>query len=135
MAITINSLLLLSSAPLVAATVTTVHTDFPLRVNDGLSIDTAGNIYASNVGDTLNNEFTEFSGTGLIKIASDGTASILSAEMAGPLGNTVDSNGNVYVANINDQTIKKVSADGQTTVFAQLDVYPSGVVIDNDDTL
>jgi len=133
--ITIKSLLLLSCSQLHAATVTTAHTDFPLRVNDGLSIDKQGNIYASNVGDTLNNEFTEFSGTGLIKIATDGSSSILSNQMAGPLGNAVDSMGNVFVSNINDKTIKKVSPDGTTADFAQLDVYPSGIVVDSDDNL
>jgi len=133
--ISIKSLLLLSCGQLSATTVTTAHTDFPLRVNDGLSIDSLGNIYASNVGDTLNNDFTEFSGTGLIKIAADGSISLLSDQMAGPLGNAVDSLGNVYVSNINDKTIKKVSPDGITTVFAQLDVYPSGIVIDNENNL
>lgn len=133
--ITIKSLLLLSCSQLHAATVTTAHTDFPLRVNDGLSIDNQGNIYASNVGDTLNNEFTEFSGTGLIKIATDGTSAVLSNQMAGPLGNAVDSMGNVFVSNINDKTIKKITPDGTTTNFAQLDVYPSGIVVDSDNNL
>jgi len=133
---TMKSLLVLSCGQAAAATtVNTLHTDFPLRVNDGLSIDAKGNIYASNVGDTLNNEFTEFSGTGLIKIAANGISSVLSDEMQGPLGNAVDSMGNVYVSNINDQTIKKVTPDGITSVFAQLDVYPSGIVVDSDNTL
>ncbi|NQZ82119.1 MAG: hypothetical protein HRT52_13990 [Colwellia sp.] len=133
--LTMKSLLILSCGQAAATTVNTAYTDFPLRVNDGLSIDTKGNIYASNVGDTLNPQYTEFSGTGLIKIAANGNISVLSEEMQGPLGNAVDRMGNIYVANINDQTIKKVSPDGITTTFAQLDVYPAGVAIDNDNNL
>jgi len=133
--LSMKSLLILSCTQVSATTVNTVFTDFPLRVNDGLSIDAKGNIYASNVGDTLNPQYTEFSGTGLIKITSNGKISVLSDEMQGPLGNAVDSMGNVYVANINDQTIKKVTPDSITTTFAQLDVYPAGVAIDSENNL
>ena len=133
--LTAQSLILLYCGQTSAATVSTAYSDFTKRVNDGLSIDSQGNIYASNVGSPLNPEYTEFSGTALIKIKPDGSSSILSDELAGPLGNVVDKLGNVYVSNVNDKTIKKVTPNGVTTTFAQLDVHPSGITIDKDNNL
>jgi len=133
--LTQTSLALMLCTQVSATTVTTAFSDFPFRVNDGLSIDAQGNIYASNLGDGLNNDFTEFSGTSVTKIAPDGTMSILSEHMQGPLGNAVDAMGNVYVANINDKTIRKVSPEGVTSFFAQLDVYPAGIAIDSNNNL
>jgi sugar lactone lactonase YvrE len=132
--LTQTSIALMLCTQVSAATVSTAFSDFPFRVDDGLSIDVQGNIYASNLG-AGNSDFTEFSGTSVTKIAPDGTMSILSEHMQGPLGNAVDSMGNVYVANINDQTIRKVSPDGVTSFFAQLEVYPAGIAIDSDNNL
>jgi|GEM_PF-2816014 len=133
--LTQTSLALMLCSQVSATTVTTAFSDFPFRVNDGLSIDAQGNIYASNLGNGLNNDFTEFSGTNVTKIAPDGTMSILSQHMQGPLGNAVDAMGNVFVANINDKTIRKVSPDGVTSFFAQLEVYPAGIAIDSNNNL
>jgi sugar lactone lactonase YvrE len=106
------------------------------------------------VADTLNNTLRMVSASGVVSTlaGSQGTAGSLdgtgtAARFQGPQGLAVDSGGNVYVADTNNHTIRKVvpSTSAVTTVaglagnagcadgmgsLAQFN-YPSGVAVDN----
>lgn len=87
----------------------------------GLAIDGSGNLW---VGDTMNNSVR--------KIAADGTVTTVAgtsgighadglrnaAQFFMPRGVAVDGNGNVYVVDQYNQTIRKITADGTVSTLA-----------------
>jgi len=83
----------------------------------GVAVDAQGNIYIS---DQLNNRIREVTTDGLIRtIAGTGKAAYggdngpaLKANFAHPMGVAVDANGNVYVADRENNRIRKISVDG-----------------------
>jgi arabinan endo-1,5-alpha-L-arabinosidase len=116
----------------------------------GIAADTAGNVY---VADTLTHTIRKVSSTGTISTiagtagtsgSADGVGS--AARFHGPQGLALDGAGNLYVADTNNDTIRKVVlASGQvTTVAGQAGTsgstdgtggqarffFPSGVAID-----
>ena len=60
-------------------------------------------------------EVTTYAGTG-VRVSRDGTASTASFEL--PDGLVIDSDGNVFVADMDGNRIRKISADLQVTTFA-----------------
>jgi alpha-tubulin suppressor-like RCC1 family protein/sugar lactone lactonase YvrE len=114
----------------------------------GVAVDSEGDVY---VADTLNNTLRMVTPSGLVSTlaglpgtagSADGTGS--AALFRGPQGLAIDSGGNLYVADTNNHTIRKVvpSTGVVTTVaglpgtsgsidgFLALFDYPSGVAID-----
>ncbi len=99
------------------------------RFNDpeGVAVDTAGNLY---VADTYNNTLRKMTlvGTNWIVTtlagvagntgAADGAGS--AASFNGPLGLTVDSSGNLYVADTGNNTIRKATQVGTNWVVTTL---------------
>ena len=88
----------------------------------GIGVDPAGNIY---VADTDNSTIRKITGGGLVTTlagsagllgSADGSGS--SARFANPNGVTVDSAGNVYVADSGNSTLRKVTAGGLVTTLA-----------------
>jgi uncharacterized protein (TIGR03437 family) len=84
----------------------------------GVAVDAAGNIYFS---DSLNNmvrkvstagTITRIAGTGVQGYGGDG-GTALDALLNLPTGLTVDSAGNVYVADTQNHRIRKISTDGK----------------------
>lgn len=83
----------------------------------GVAVDAQGNIYIS---DQLNNRIRKVTNDGLIQTIAgtgktgyggdDGSAS--KANLAHPMGVAVDANGNVYVADRENNRIRKISVDG-----------------------
>jgi DNA-binding beta-propeller fold protein YncE len=88
----------------------------------GVALDVAGNVY---VADFANNTIR--------KVAPDGTVSTLAgspgeagsadgpgveARFAGPLGVAADAQGNVYVADAANQTIRRITVDGTVSTLA-----------------
>jgi len=95
----------------------------------GLATDPAGNIY---VADTYNDAIRKITPAGVVSTlagmarrpgAADGIGS--AARFDHPLGVGLDANGNVYVADAYNDTIRKISGAGQvTTIVASLGVTP-----------
>jgi sugar lactone lactonase YvrE/thiol-disulfide isomerase/thioredoxin len=116
----------------------------------GVAVDSAGNIY---VADTMNNTLRKVTVSGVVGTlaGSAGTAGSIdgkgtSAQFHGPQGLTIDAGSNLYVADTNNHTIRKVAlSTGVVTTFAGLAGssgsadgvgslarfnYPSGVAVD-----
>jgi streptogramin lyase len=87
-----------------------------------ITIDGSGNLY---VADEKNDEIREITPAGVVTTIAgapkqqghaDGTGA--SASFNDPLGVAVDSSGNVYVADANNETIRKIAPGGVVTTFA-----------------
>lgn len=116
----------------------------------GVAVDNAGNVY---VADHDNHMIRKITSVGVVTTLAglagesgiaDGTNS--AARFSGPSGVTVDSMGNVYVADAGNQTIRKITSGGVVTTFAGLAgqsgsangtnsqarfYYPEGVTVDS----
>jgi sugar lactone lactonase YvrE len=109
-----------------AQTVTTV-TVATGYVSDALSVDRAGNIYASDYAGTANGN-----GTTVYKIKASGdSVTAFVTNIAQPVGSTFDAAGNFYVCESGGTTtgrIYKVTPAGVKTVFAQAGLaVPAGL--------
>jgi len=90
---------------------------------NGVAVDTSGNVF---IADTGNNRIRKVSTTGIITtLAGNGTAGLAgdggpatAAELSYPLGVAVDASGNVYIADTNNNSIRKVSPGGIITTLA-----------------
>ncbi len=88
---------------------------------NGLAVDSSGNVY---VGDTNNNLIQKISANGSATTlagsgspgSSDGTGK--AASFNSPKGLAVDSSGNVYVADTNNNVIREISPNGVVTTLA-----------------
>ncbi|MBO9540924.1 hypothetical protein J7643_10075 [bacterium] len=92
------------------------------RLPSGLASDAAGNLY---VGDSWNSSIrkvtpagvvTTFAGMSGVSGTADGATS--SARFTSPNGMAVDRAGNVYVADTNANTIRKITPDGVVSTLA-----------------
>ena len=90
----------------------------------GVAVDTAGNVY---VADTGNNTIRKITPAGIVSTlaglagtpgSTDGTGS--AARFDGPYGVAADTAGNVYVADISNSTIRKITPAGEVTTLAGL---------------
>jgi len=88
----------------------------------GVAVDGSGNVY---VADSNNNTIREVTPAGVVSTlaglagtdgSADGTGS--AAQFSGPSGVAVDGSGNVYVADSNNSTIRKVTPAGVVTTLA-----------------
>ncbi len=95
----------------------------PVRSPDGIAIDLKGNIYISNASvNSLiykvkeNGESTIFAGSLNKQGYADGIGT--EARFNSPSGLAVDQNGNVYVADMLNHRIRKITTDGHVTTLA-----------------
>jgi len=86
----------------------------------GVAVDTAGNVYISDTG---NSRVREVSGGTITTVAGGGTpgfggdgGAATSAKLYSPVGLALDAKGNLYIADTNNSAIRKVSGGTITTV-------------------
>ncbi|MBX3226329.1 MAG: hypothetical protein KIT84_42900 [Labilithrix sp.] len=95
--------------------------DARFRGPDGIAVDGDGNVYVSEWGNRVIRKITP--GGQVTTLAGDGTAGSAdgdgkTARFRSPAGLAVDAAGNVYVADHEDHTIRKVTPAGEVSVFA-----------------
>jgi len=88
---------------------------------DGVAVDTNGNVY---VGDSCNDMIRKITSTGVVTtLAGSGTAGFVNgtgtaASFFEPGGVAVDSSGNVYVGDVGNSVIRKITPGGVVTTLA-----------------
>lgn len=87
-----------------------------------VAVDRSGNVYVADSGNrtirkiTPAGSVTTIAGTADIIGPADGTGA--AAQFVGPLGVAVDGSGNIYVADSNGFTIRKITSEGVVTTIA-----------------
>jgi len=88
----------------------------------GVAVDSIGNVYVADAGNstirkiTTGGSVTTFAGVAGVTGSSDGTGA--GAHFNSPQGIAVDSAGNVYVADTNNSTIRKITVSGIVSTLA-----------------
>ncbi len=88
----------------------------------GLAVDSSGNVYIADRGNSRVEKVTS-SGT-LSIIAGTGTAgaptagAATSSKLNGPFGIAVDASGNVYIGDLGNSEVEKVTSSGTLSIFA-----------------
>jgi trimeric autotransporter adhesin len=97
-------------------------TSAQLRSPQGLAVDSSGNVY---VADTANARVRKISGGTITTVAGTGTqgysgdgAAAASAQLYAPVGVAVDKAGNLYIADVDDSVVRRVSPSGIITTVA-----------------
>jgi len=87
----------------------------------GLAVDSLGNLYIADMGnsrvrkvDHANGQITTVAGNGMFGLAGDGGPAYLS-ELANPFDVTVDSAGDIYIADTFNQRIREINTRGVIT--------------------
>jgi sugar lactone lactonase YvrE len=94
-------------------------TSYPTDV----AVDANGNAFIADLGKHLIHKVTPdgvvttFAGTGSEGFSGDGSAAIL-AQLSSPTGITLDTSGNLYIADRTNHRIRKVATDGVITTVA-----------------
>ena len=95
-------------------------TSATLNQPHGVAVDSSGNVYLSEFGDSKIRKITKgiistIAGTGTYGYTGDGSTAT-SAELANPWGLSVDSSGNVYIADLANYRIRKIAGTNISTV-------------------
>ena len=98
-------------------------TSAQLSAPRGVSVDISGNVYFADTNNhkirmvTSTGIITTIAGTGDVGSSGDGSAAT-SAQLAGPMGVSVDISGNVYIADSYNNNIRMVTSLGIITTIA-----------------
>ena len=95
-----------------------------------MALDSSGNLY---IADAANNRIRKVSGGKISTFAGNGTAqysgdggAATSASLADPYGLAFDQQGNLYIADLNNQVVRQVTPSGTISTFAGINLYGSG---------
>ncbi|GAB4056079.1 NHL domain-containing protein [Spirosoma litoris] len=89
----------------------------------GVTIDGSGNLYIADKTNyrirkvATNGTITTIAGNGLFGFSGD-TGPAINAQLAGPTGVAVDANGNLFIADPDNNRIRKVTTDSKITTVA-----------------
>jgi uncharacterized protein (TIGR03437 family) len=93
-----------------------------LHLPTGVAFDSSGNVY---LADSLNNRIRKIAGANISTVAGNGGLSssgdsgpATSAQLNTPLGVALDGAGNLYIADSQNNTVRRVSAGGTMSTFA-----------------
>jgi trimeric autotransporter adhesin len=100
----------------------TTANETPLNYPTGMTVDHSGNMF---IADTLNlrlrkvsnNVISTAAGNGLLSYGGDGGAAA-SAQLNAPQGVAIDPSGNVYIADTNNNSIRRVASNGVISTVA-----------------
>ena len=95
-----------------------------LNFPEGLAFDSAGNLFVSSENPANSSDST------IVRLTSNGTASVFASGLDFPNGLAFDSAGNLYVANTDNSTIMKFAPNGTGSLFARTP-YPDGLAFDS----
>jgi trimeric autotransporter adhesin len=100
----------------------------------GVAVDTSGNLY---IADSGNNVVRKVSGSVTVTVAGTGTAGYngdtgpaTSVQLNSPEGVAVDMAGNLYIADYNNDEVRKVSSGNLSTVVYDQGSRPVSVTVD-----
>ncbi|MEJ7931757.1 hypothetical protein WG922_17420 [Ramlibacter sp. AN1015] len=102
---------------------------------EGIAVDGSGNVYVSDTGNnqirkvTPAGVVTTLAGNFAVRGSADGSG--ISASFSNPKGLAVDASGNVYVADTNNQSIRKITPLGVVTTLATGLGDVANVAVDN----
>jgi len=111
--------------------------DFP--ANDGLFVSADGTIFASNFG-MFDSDLGKYSGTQVFQIDRNRSISEKASGFEAPMGGVMDSHGNFYFNNENNNDavsgiLIKITSDGSSSEVGEIAGWPSGLAIDNYDVI
>ncbi len=96
--------------------------------DDGLSIDSKGSIYVSNLASGV--------GTQIHKVMPNGNSALFASNLAGPMGHFFDSADNLFVAFNKSNIIARIAPDGSSTDYITDARFQGGsLVVDTDGTI
>lgn len=114
--------LMVFSSTLTAQTVSTFFSGAPLNRPDGFAFNAAQELFVANWGGGT--------GTTVIKISTDGVASVIDSTSDAPDGLAFDPEGNLYISNYNSGIITRTTPGGVKSNFASGLVNPSALAFD-----
>ena len=97
--------------------------DAPLGLVAGVAVDSAGNLYLTDVGNhrsfkvSADGTLTTIAGNGIQWFSGDGGPGA-NASVSNPWGVAVDAAGNVFVADSENQRVRRIGLDGTITTVA-----------------